>query len=241
MTDEGINECALTHAVCAMCACLLRCTPEFLVSGASSPFSHLAPIRLGDLGPLKIVLPMMANARRQRIETYLSVTGAVVARRIELDTMLGALDLVKKTDWVTILPGLMIAADVTGAGIKINPLIEPTLDLDLALIQPARQVMSRPAVAFLDLLKAQPNLLSDELAARSSCIVSLGLRCSGCTGIMNIPNLISCSPGWLLSAFGGLEARGRVGGESVPYASRQRRGERANDDPAHANGQALQG
>jgi LysR family transcriptional regulator, nitrogen assimilation regulatory protein len=62
---------------------------------------------------------------------------------MELEAMLGAIDLVRRTDRLTILPGLMIVEVLAGHTIKINPLVERSLELELASIERARHAMSR--------------------------------------------------------------------------------------------------
>jgi DNA-binding transcriptional LysR family regulator len=130
-------------------------TPEVLVSGASSPFEHLAPVCLSSLRPLKLVLPSKANTRRSLIETYCASNGVAIARIIELDAMLGTLDFVARADWMTILPGIMMAIDDAGHQLKVNPLHRPEFTLDLVLIEPSRRPMSEAAAVFFELLQAE--------------------------------------------------------------------------------------
>lgn len=134
-------------------------TPELLVSGRRSRLQHLAPVRLADLGPLDLVVPSTANARRQRIETYLAANGVAVARRLELDTMFGTLDFVAGTDWVTILPGTMMVSDIEQRELTINPLADPALALDLVLIEPSRRPLAPAAEAFLEILAEEARRL----------------------------------------------------------------------------------
>ena len=128
-------------------------TPELLVSGRGSALKHLTPTRLGDLGALKLVVPSKANTRRRLIETYLASNGVAVARLLELDAMLGTLDFVARTDWVTILPSLMMASEMRARLFTVNPIVSPPLSLDLVLIEPSRRAMSPAAQAILQLLE----------------------------------------------------------------------------------------
>jgi DNA-binding transcriptional LysR family regulator len=139
-------------------------TPELLVSRRDSGLRHLAPVRLAALGPLRLVVPGLANARRARIETYLTSNGVVVERRLELDTMFGALDFVSGTDWVTILPGTMMVSDIEQRQFTINPLADPPLALELMLIEPSRRPLSPAADAFLECLRAESSRLDDRWA-----------------------------------------------------------------------------
>jgi LysR family transcriptional regulator, nitrogen assimilation regulatory protein len=134
-------------------------TPEVLVSGAQARRKHMAPVRLADLGPLKVVVPSHQNVRRANLETYFASNGVVIERRLELDAMMGTLDFVASTDWTAVLPGLMMAEEAArAAGINsirrliVNPIVGPPIGMDLTLIEPARRPLSAVATAFLDVL-----------------------------------------------------------------------------------------
>jgi DNA-binding transcriptional LysR family regulator len=128
-------------------------TPELLVSGRRSGLTHAAPMRLSDLGPLKLVVPSKANTRRRLIETYLASNGVEVERLLELDAMLGTLDFVARTDWVTILPALMMATEARHRLFTVNPIVSPSFGLDLVLIEPSRRPMAPAVQAFLQMLE----------------------------------------------------------------------------------------
>jgi LysR family nitrogen assimilation transcriptional regulator len=128
-------------------------TPELLVSGRASALVHLAPTRVAGLGPLKLVVPGKANTRRGLIETYLASNGVAVERLLELDAMIGTLDFVSRTDWVAILPALMMATETRHRLFTVNPIVSPGFSLDLMLIEPARRPMAPPAQAFLQMLE----------------------------------------------------------------------------------------
>jgi DNA-binding transcriptional LysR family regulator len=130
-------------------------TPEVLVSNADSGLKHLAPVRPAELGPLKLVVPSRANTRRRLIETYLASNGVKIERLLELDAMLGTLDFVARTDWMAILPGIMMANETRSRQFTVNPITGPSFGLDLVLIEPARRPMSPGAKAFLGILEEE--------------------------------------------------------------------------------------
>ena len=142
-------------------------TPETLVSrragkGPAAKLRHMRPVQLSELGPLVIVLPGGANTRRQTLATYLATHEIEIARTMELDAMMGTLDLVAGSDWVTILPGVMMAADGASKNgtFKVNPIAAPRLDLDLVVIEPARRALSPAAAAFYATLQAETGRLN---------------------------------------------------------------------------------
>lgn len=130
-------------------------TPELLVSSATSGLKQLAPIRLSDLGPMKLVVPGQANTRRHLLETYFASNGVRVDRMLELDAMLGTLDFISRTDWMTVLPGLMMSDNNEPRLFTINPIVDPAFILDLVLIEPSRRPISARAEAFLDMLEEE--------------------------------------------------------------------------------------
>lgn len=144
---EGATGLTLTH---------LTRDRELLVSRAGKVRkNHLRPVRLKDIAPLKIVVPGTANTRRRTIETYFAVNKIEVARRMELDAMFGTLDFVGRSDWVAILPSVILVNDRAGTRFEIRPIAQPPLHSDFVLIEPARQEMSEGARLFADMLAAE--------------------------------------------------------------------------------------
>jgi DNA-binding transcriptional LysR family regulator len=135
---------------------LLR-TPEVLVSAHDSGLPHLSPVRLADVPGLRLVLPGPTNARRQTLESYMTSQGVRPARVVELDAMLGTLDMVASQGWMAVLPGLMMAGGEEGGSCRftVSPLGDPPLGLDLVLIEPARRSLPPEAAAFLDVLREE--------------------------------------------------------------------------------------
>jgi LysR family transcriptional regulator, nitrogen assimilation regulatory protein len=131
-------------------------TPEVLVGAkAHTKRRSMEPVRTADLGALKLVAPSRVNTRRLSIEAYFASNGVSIDRLIELDAMLGTLDLVGRSEWVAVLPGIMMASEQEADTLTINPLAGPPLTLDLMLIEPARRTLSPLAAAFLEMLEAE--------------------------------------------------------------------------------------
>jgi LysR family transcriptional regulator, nitrogen assimilation regulatory protein len=123
--------------------------------------AHLAPVQLRSLPPLKLVVPGQQNARRSMIEAYLASNSVPIERIVELDAMLGTLDFVANSDWVTILPGIMMVSDVEQPLLTINPIVEPAMTVDLMLVEPLRRVLSPAAEAFVQMLRDETGRLNE--------------------------------------------------------------------------------
>lgn len=128
---------------------------EFLVSAADGEYKNMQPINLTEGGPYKLVLPGSANARRDRIDAYIQTHNIEVSQILELDSMLGTLELVAVSDWKTILPGLVCLNDRQGDIRKLNPIVGSPLHVDYVMIEPKSSSLSSESKIFADLLKKE--------------------------------------------------------------------------------------
>lgn len=128
---------------------------EVLVRAKRKGDSGFAPVRLADLGPLKVVLPGTQNTRRRSIETYCATNGVTVTQRLELDAMMGTLQFVAASDWVAILPFIMMVSDLDGGRFDIRPLDDPPFYSEFVLIEPSRKAMTPAAALFADILATE--------------------------------------------------------------------------------------
>jgi DNA-binding transcriptional LysR family regulator len=115
----------------------------------------LAPNRLKDLSPLKLVAPGLQNIRRRNLDTYFQTNGIQVDELIEMDAMIGTLEFVAATDWVAVLPSLICVNDIERRELIVNPIVDPPLFAEFVVIEPARHTLSVQAQLFLERLEAQ--------------------------------------------------------------------------------------
>jgi LysR family tcuABC transcriptional regulator len=126
---------------------------EVLISGRESPFKPLAPVRLSDCAPLKIVAPGPDNIRRRNLEIYFQSHSVAIETMIEMDAMMATFDFIARTDFVAVLPGLICVNDIGRGEFTINP-IDPPLYAEFIVITPARRTLSTPARIFLERFEA---------------------------------------------------------------------------------------
>jgi LysR family nitrogen assimilation transcriptional regulator len=134
---------------------LLARDRETLVSARQGKVRNIKPIRLRNRGPLKVIVPGPQNTRRRNIETYFTSNGVAVSQRLELDAMMGTLQFIAASDWVAILPFLMMVSDLDEGRYDIRALEDPALYADFILIQPARKAMTPAAALFAEMLKQE--------------------------------------------------------------------------------------
>ena len=68
-----------------------------------------------------------------------------------MDAMIGTLEFVARSDWVTVLPSLISVNDIaSGEIVIVNPLADPPLHAEFVLIQPSRRTLTAQARLFLE-------------------------------------------------------------------------------------------
>jgi LysR family tcuABC transcriptional regulator len=127
---------------------------EVLISGRAGGLKPLAPLRLADCAPLKIVVPGPVNVRRRNLEIYFQSNGVAIERMIEMDAMMATFDFVARSDFVTVLPGLICVNDIGKGELTVNPIVDPPLYAEFIVITPARRTLSTPARLFLERFEA---------------------------------------------------------------------------------------
>jgi LysR family nitrogen assimilation transcriptional regulator len=132
---------------------------EFLVTSIDTDRPHLQQVDLRNESALQIVLPGATNARRTKIDTHLATLGISPDSIMELDAMMGTLDLVARSDWVTILPGVLCAPDRDGRDRKIHPLAGLPLTVDYVLIESATKPMPPAARLLAKIIETEMNVL----------------------------------------------------------------------------------
>lgn len=135
-------------------------TPEVLVSRPGGALRHRKPVRLGALEDLKIILPSHRNIRRQVFERYFADAEVRPVRELELDVIFTLLDMVEKTDWRTLLPAVMMSAEIATGRLTVNTLVDPSLWFDFSCIEPRRKPLSKAAQAFLACLHEEADRLN---------------------------------------------------------------------------------
>ncbi len=122
---------------------------EMLVSGPTRGLTPLAPIRLAQLRPLKIVVPGPGNIRRRNLDTYFQSHGVEIEAMLEMDAMIATLEFVARSDWVAVLPSLISVNDIGRGELIVNPVVDPALHAEFVVIQPTRRTLSTQAQMFL--------------------------------------------------------------------------------------------
>ena len=140
----------------------LRCravgsSPEVLVSRGRRHRLHMKPVSLAELGSLKLVLQSAGNMRRERILGHLRARGVEIESLMDLDSMFGTLEFVGASDYMTILPAVMVKPEIETATLLVRPIKDRGFTLDMMAVEPMQRTRTPPtaSAALVDALQAQ--------------------------------------------------------------------------------------
>jgi len=141
--------------------------PEFLISSARAHHQVVngRPVRLADLGPIKLIVPSKNQARRPGLEAYLAQSGAIIDRMLEMDTVGGGKDFIKDSDWFAFHPATVAISELHSGNFNINPLVDPPLSLDLFVLERNRDEPPPEAITFVEELRRQTLAALDSIDA----------------------------------------------------------------------------
>jgi DNA-binding transcriptional LysR family regulator len=141
--------------------------PEFLVSGARAQhqIANGHPIRLADLGPIKLIVPSKTQARRPGLDAYLARSGAIIDRMLEMDTVGGGKDFIKNSDWFAFHPATVAISELHSSDFIVNSLIDPPLSLELFVLERNREEPPPEAITFVEELQRQTLSALDSIDA----------------------------------------------------------------------------
>ncbi len=141
---------------------LIARSPEFLVVSRQAE-RRLESGNLRDIGPIKLVLPSRAHARRVLLDRYFTANDVIIQQTLEMDSMFGTMDFVAATDWVTILPGILLSGERDRSRFTITPLTCPDLILDIFRIEASRSTTSLAVEIFFEFLQTETDRLLAEI------------------------------------------------------------------------------
>jgi len=137
-----------------------------LISGRGLGLAPWRPVRLGELPPLKLVVPTMRHGLRRNIERSIRTSNVSVERLLEMDAMEGTFDFIKSTDWATILPLTAVVNELESELLCLNPIAEPSIKSDFYLAHLTHSPFSAASESFVNALKDAARANTDAWESR---------------------------------------------------------------------------
>ena len=136
---------------------------NFLVTKKNSDFEHLKPIKLSKLDKIKIILPGVENSRRITLDEYFATHNIKIDKTLEMDGMIGTLEMVASSDWCAILPAVLCDLDILGNLRTLSPLTSPNLITEYVLITSASKELSSAAKLFSNKICDEIRLITEKM------------------------------------------------------------------------------
>lgn len=141
---------------------------NLLVSSKKSKFEHLSKVTPKELknSNLKIILPSSENSRRIAINEYFSTHGINPNSILEMDAMIGTLEMVATSDWCSILPATLCDLDLNGKKRSLSRIDSPTLITDYVLITSASKELSIATSIFIEKISKEIKSISQNITQK---------------------------------------------------------------------------
>lgn len=118
---------------------LLGRTREVLIARASGECPHMRPVDVRTVSPMRLILQSEGHIRRRLVLAYLRSRGVEFEALMDLDSMFGTLEFIRNSDFMTIVPAVMVAPEIEDRAMCVRPLEGAGLTLEVMAVEPARR------------------------------------------------------------------------------------------------------
>ncbi len=120
------------------------------VAGASSRINLKSPMTLKQIAEVNLILPTPQNGLRLLIDKQAQAHGIVLKPRVAIDGLLPIIDLVQRTDGITLLPPLSAYSGLQSGALRALPLVKPHMERSLLWAHHARKPMTPATQKFIE-------------------------------------------------------------------------------------------
>lgn len=124
-----------------------------LVTGPQVPSRLTGGFPARRLPELKLALPSRRQGMRQLLDTLLREAEIVIEPQIELDSLGATVELVRQSDWATVLPIAAVQRAVDGKLVRAIPIIEPSISRRVVAMYGTQRPPSVAGKLFVELLQ----------------------------------------------------------------------------------------
>lgn len=120
------------------------------VISSTSKITLKAPVTLRQLANMNLILPSAQNGLRSLIDKQAQAHGFNLEPRIAIDGLIPIIDLVHRTDGVSVLPPLSAYSGLQSGALRALPLAKPHVERSLIWIHHARRPLTPAAKKFIE-------------------------------------------------------------------------------------------
>ena len=142
---------------------------NFLVTNKESKLKHLEPIILSKQQKLKVIVPGPDNSRRIALNEYFTTHNVNIEKTLEMDAMIGTLEMIASSDWCAVLPSVLCDLDLDGTFRTLSPLISPTFTTEYVLITSASKELSSISKLFSEKISTEIKNITSKMNNKLVC------------------------------------------------------------------------
>jgi DNA-binding transcriptional LysR family regulator len=105
------------------------------------------------MSELKLVLPSARQGMRRLLDSMLGAAGIQIEPQIELDSLSATLELVRQSDWATVLPIAAVQRAVEAKLVRALKIVEPDIPREVVVVYNAQRPPNRAGKLLIELLR----------------------------------------------------------------------------------------
>jgi len=125
-----------------------------LIGNASSRLSLSPSLPFDALARHRLIIPSRQNSLRTLIDWHAQERGIDLSANLELDSFTSIIELVKSSDWLTIMPAIAVTREIREGVLRARRIESPHLVRQLLWLHHPRRPLSQAAIRFKQVITA---------------------------------------------------------------------------------------
>ncbi len=126
-----------------------------VVTSAGSQRNLASPLMFRDLAKLPLILPSKRNGLRLIIDRIAEDEDIDLSIRLEVDAVAAIEELVRHSDWVTVLPAIAVGRGLSEGTLRAHRIVAPRVTRQIVCVHNPRRPLSAAARLFIDVMTAE--------------------------------------------------------------------------------------
>lgn len=129
---------------------------EMVVVTAAGSAHHLSsPLMFRDLANLPLILPSKRNGLRLIVDRIAENEDIELSIRLEVDSVVTVEELVRNSDWVTVLPAIAVSRGLSEGILRAHRIVAPRVTRQIICVHNPRRPLSAAARLFVEVMTAE--------------------------------------------------------------------------------------
>ena len=125
-----------------------------LIANASARVDLPAAVPFDMLARRRMIVPSRQNSLRTLIDWHAQERGIDLSAHLELDSFTSIIELIKGSDWITIMPATAVSREIREGALRAHRIISPILVRRLYWLHHPRRPLSEAATRFKQIMTA---------------------------------------------------------------------------------------